>query len=340
MSLHDIITDIMVNTGLRVNNKKCKEKNIIHLDDCPFCHNGKSNRPRSLILYDGNYATFYCHKGSCPSGGSMNLGILADCLNYSKGKLAYYKFLNNGNYNNTASPEPISKKINMNYDKIDVSKELHLITGSEYDITLNCTIIDDKIKKYLKDKRHITQDCSNIMLKNSKNGNLIIPYYNKTLDNIYYLQERSSSGQYFFLKPKEYDNEEFIFKKIYNLYNVNDSKEIIAFEGVMDTFFVENSISIGGAKNVAIIDKLKFFYNSDKIFYIQDNDKAGKDSAIKYIQNGGYAFQWYKFLRDYNINTSIKDVNDLYIKNIFKDKLNFKILQEYFTNNLIFEQLI
>ena len=85
--------------------------------------------------------------------------------------------------------------------------------------------------------------------------------------------------------------------------------------------------------NTSIVEKLKIFYGSDKLYYIQDNDKAGKESALKILKDGGYVFQWYLFIRTHNINTNVKDVNDLFTNNIFKEKLKFSDLEEYFTNN-------
>lgn len=339
-SLLDIVRDVMVHTGLKERKRANSDKNVIDIEVCPFCNNGKSKKPRAYILMDGKMATYYCHKGKCPSGGSLSLGIFAKKRNYGKGQVNYFKFTKLGNYK-SSEQEDVSSNLALNYEKIDVSQKLEIETRHDYTRYLQCGLLDNNLKDYLRTERKIKDDLSQKMLRNIDNGNLIIPYYNKTLEDIYYLQERSNKdGGYYFLKVVGCDNENFIFKKIYNLYNVDETKPIIAFEGVLDTFFVENSISMGGSKNVAILDKLKIFYNSDKIYYIQDNDKAGKDSAFKFMENGGYVFQWYLFLRDHNINTYVKDVNDLYKKNILTEKLKYSDLQKYFTNNIRMKNLI
>lgn len=138
-----------------------------------------------------------------------------------------------------------------------------------------------------------------------------------TLDRIYsdwYSQDVESTD---FIK---------VYAPIFNFFNLNFNGVVTILEGPIDASFVNNSISLNGvSRNVSILDTI---HNKRWLF---DNDPTGRQAASKQLLNGECVFIWNKFLTDFNIPFSVKDVND--VANIRINYINE--MSNYFSNKKI-----
>lgn len=151
-----------------------------------------------------------------------------------------------------------------------------------------------------------------------RNPHSDIKYKSYTLSRIY---------QKYYSEDKK--NELSIIDKyslLFNFFNINFNDTIYLFEGPIDSFLLDNSVALCGVNK-----KLNYFDNIENVKILFDNDDAGKTKMIELLKSGRSVFMWKKILKDYNIKTPIKDLNDLHIyaKN---HKLNIlDNLSEYFT---------
>lgn len=108
---------------------------------------------------------------------------------------------------------------------------------------------------------------------------------------------------------------------IYNILNVNFQIPVNVFESTLDSKYFPNSIAIWGANNELKIPNGYYFF---------DNDEAGRSMAMNYIASGNNVFLWSKFLKHYPAYRGVKDINDIYKKNI---RFNNKVMYEFFGNS-------
>lgn len=123
---------------------------------------------------------------------------------------------------------------------------------------------------------------------------LIIPFF-KDSNTIFGFQARN-------IYQKEFRTELFSDKnlKVWNLFNVDLSKDIFVFEGVFDAVFVNNSIAMLGADLTKEITK---FIPKEKLVFVFDNDLTGIQKTEKYLKEG---FRCVIFPN----NFLYKDIND------------------------------
>lgn len=112
---------------------------------------------------------------------------------------------------------------------------------------------------------------------------------------------------------------------IFNILQLDFNRPVTVFEGPMDSFLYGNSIAISGAHNILEfeIENMRFWF---------DNDDTGKRLAMANLKEGHEVFLWKKYLRDMDINTQVKDLNDLVIYSKKNDKLLLPF-DRYFSNN-------
>lgn len=94
---------------------------------------------------------------------------------------------------------------------------------------------------------------------------------------------------------------------IFGIFEIDINKPITVFEGPLDSFLFPNSLGICSAKN-----SLPFDIEGARYFY--DNDKTGKDYAMKKIAINKSVFLWRKYIEDNKLSqfsNKIKDLNDL-----------------------------
>ena len=110
---------------------------------------------------------------------------------------------------------------------------------------------------------------------------------------------------------------------------------------MIDSEFIENSIAMLSVKMTEESEQIIESSNA-KIYYLFDNDAAGKKASIKKIQEGKFVFNWVEFLNKYNIQlndmSEIKDFNDIVCKKFqaidTHNKFKFEDLKDYFTNSV------
>ena len=100
---------------------------------------------------------------------------------------------------------------------------------------------------------------------------------------------------------------------IFNIMNVNMNQYITIMEGPIDSLGIPNSIALQGASKQ--LDG--FFDDIENIRYLYDNDKAGKNMALKKLKNHKQIFLWGQYMNMINSKEKIKDINDLQKKNLF-----------------------
>lgn len=117
---------------------------------------------------------------------------------------------------------------------------------------------------------------------------------------------------------------------LFNLYNVNPNETITIVEGVIDSLFIPNSIATSGLYKVNQIFDL---YDKENLRFLLDNDSDGIKQSQKLIKLGYSVFNWKSFIKDNNIESNPKDVNDVMIQNsnIQNDLINDK----HFVDNLL-----
>ena len=112
---------------------------------------------------------------------------------------------------------------------------------------------------------------------------------------------------------------------IFNIMNVNMNQPITIMEGPIDSLAIPNSIALQGASKQ--LDG--FFDDIDNVRYVYDNDKAGKQAAIKKLKSHKTVFLWTQYLNKMNINEKVKDLNDLQKIN----KFDISKLEDCFTED-------
>jgi len=159
-------------------------------------------------------------------------------------------------------------------------------------------------------------------------GRIIIPFDDKD-GNMYFYQARSIIGH----EPK-YRNAKTDIRPIYNYYQVDINKPVIVLEGPIDSEFVENSVATLGTKyNEELLEPFK------QLYFIFDDDEAGRATALKHLDKGKYVFMWKKFIKNYVYVNGKVDFNDLAIQ-LKKSIFTFEELEPFFTNNVMMKMFL
>jgi hypothetical protein len=115
---------------------------------------------------------------------------------------------------------------------------------------------------------------------------------------------------------------------LFGIMSIDFGRSFTLFEGPIDAKFMKNTIGLATVgRNTDEFDEIS------TVRYFMDNDEAGKKKMIEKLKKGKSVFLWTKFLSDANIDTYIKDLNDLVkycaeTKNKHLNKIN-----DYFSNS-------
>lgn len=112
---------------------------------------------------------------------------------------------------------------------------------------------------------------------------------------------------------------------IFNIMNVSTSYPITIMEGPIDSLSIENSIALQGASKQ--LDG--FFDDIENVRYVYDNDKAGKNAALKKLKSHKPVFLWSQYLNMIGTKEKIKDLNDLQKTNLF----NIETIEKCFSDD-------
>lgn len=159
-------------------------------------------------------------------------------------------------------------------------------------------------------------------------GRIIIPFYRLDERPSYYQSRAIRAG----IEPK-YKNRPGK-KELYNITFVDWTRPVHVLEGAIDSVFVENSFALNGVATGSMTFKE---FPKDMIYLLQDNDRAGKDKALKMLADGYAVFLWGRFFRYiqdvYGEQTNVpKDMNDV-VKATLRDNWTHADLAQFFTHS-------
>lgn len=311
MDYLDIINELSFNIINKSNSK-------ISIKGCPYCNDGKSRKPRGFFLLKGDQALYFCH--NCVGDGNSIKSIYDMCIDERRPDLAV-QCLENEDYNPYVLEDGESVPLDTD---ITYLKKPDLVIGKSRKIKMFA--LDDKLKNYLVNERHIPESALKHFLKTD--SGFVIIYRNQK--GIYNAQEKNEGGYFFINNDK---TSSFALSNVFNLFNINPTAPVIVTEGVIDSLFIKNAISIGGVSKWKTIYKTMDFCGLKSIYFLQDNDHAGETIARKVIDENIYVFKWKQFIDDYEMEDEINDVNDLYKCGYVKNMLTFIQLRKYFTNS-------
>jgi hypothetical protein len=112
---------------------------------------------------------------------------------------------------------------------------------------------------------------------------------------------------------------------LFGLGELNTENAITVFEGPLDSFLLDNGMSVCGIENAFPLDIPHR--------YLFDKDEAGTRKSLELLNKGETVFLWAKFMRDNKIKLKGKlDLNDIVI--YFKER-NESVpnLNDYFSNS-------
>jgi hypothetical protein len=155
---------------------------------------------------------------------------------------------------------------------------------------------------------------------------LIIPFYDSE-GLVYYYQARDLIGW----TPKYLNRKLNRDSAIYGIYNVDKNAQVMVLEGPIDSMFIDNSIATLG---ITLTDIVKKSIKDLDLYWIYDNDLAGNIAARAKLKQGGYVFNWKKFLNK-NCLHGVKDFNDVYIAMDRYENYTFPELYKYFTKEYL-----
>ena len=280
---------------------------------CPFCGDSKNpSKKRGNIYTDTNY--FKCYNGDC----HMSFMPLSSFLRHFNqlGKFSFDEL-------EELQPATLQKTITANVNHNSLMKvgiprkllkeKLYLKEFDEGRIDLLRYVINRKLDLF-REKLLFNNHLKQIYILNT----------DKTGQRIFGLQIRNMTGDIKYItwpwskileKMKMADQIKYDKSIIdiidneslkFGLIDLDYSKPIYVTEGPIDSFFLNNSISLCGIKKM---NQLEYLPNTHFIF---DNDETGLKYGIKFV-NKHKVFSWSKFLKDYPLK-NVKDINDVVIQ--------------------------
>lgn len=280
---------------------------------CVFCESPQGRKRRGYILINrSDNIIFYCH--NC--NRSMNLKSFLKETNlylyeeYTKlEKEQYIKKLKDGKIRQKREKQDRDfKKSEVNYEKFPTEYFKPIAQNVQGIRYLRKRKIPNKRFKeifFCLPKENIPNELKVFQ------GMVIFPFIARD-KGIYGWQGRSIKEKFF----STYVSEES--PKVYNLFNVDDSKRVYVFESIIDSLFVDNSIAILGSD----IDKSLIEHFKDLVF-VFDNDRAGVLKSIKYLELGYPVMYWPESLKSKDVNEMVlnKDFGDIPMVDVINNNL-------------------
>lgn len=114
---------------------------------------------------------------------------------------------------------------------------------------------------------------------------------------------------------------------VFELANINITKDIYVFEGPMDSFLLKNAVALCTAGREFPFDM--------PVKWIYDDDKTGRKNAIKMLERGEPVFLWKKYLENIKfkvINNNKVDFNDI-VNYAKKNNIKLPGINKYFSTD-------
>jgi len=312
---------------------------------CPICGDNPRKK-RGNFLLDREPYMYVCHNGDCEAGSGFYITEFMDWTHPEYKQQWINEVLR---ATRESEQKQAERKARVLRDKFMVERRLPTKTVEEKDPRIDIVNIPELVKKngdgmqHLRSMmeypdavewckgRHIPSDIYKRFLyapQGSLWGRIIIPF-DDIKGNMYFYQARTIIGH----EPK-YRNAKTDIRPIYNYYQVDMNKPVMVLEGPIDSMFVENSIATLGTKyNTELLEMF------DDLYFIFDDDKPGRATALKHLEKGKQVFMWKKFIKNFGYINDKLDFNDLAIK-LNKQKFTFEELKPFFTNNIMFKMFL
>lgn len=293
---------------------------------CPYCGDSQTNSNKkrgNLYLEDLNYKCYNCSKFKDV------VTLLSDYNkkdDFTDAEISYLR-RNSLEYNSTNNNQLSNLKNNISeMSAIMNGLEGYAIPRQDIMSALRLKEIYDNpvIYKYLKGRKQLDND--KIINKMAYDAwNEVLYFFNMTKSgNVMGLQGRIQNvkrgGQRFntyeysrmikdiMKMPEVEDNIRSAVDKIsiiYNIFDIDMSKDIYIFEGSIDANHYPNSIATWSASNKIYIQNGKYCFDNTTI------DKAGKDATIQMLNKEHQVFLWQKMINKYPRFRFCKDLNDM-----------------------------
>jgi len=283
---------------------------------CHICGDDQYNKTvrKAYILKEGDRRTYYCHHATC---------------GYSKSVTTWMK-----EYFQYAFNDYIASLIRNDSSEYDISP---IVEEEVYDEKKDTKFFIPILKGFGNNFEIAKQLCYDrkipfevwkkwgVATGGTFKNRLIIPYFNGS--EIYNWQARNLNDW----EPR-YISRKGDHNNIYNFYNVDKTKPVVIFEGVIDSLFVENSIAISGAGKI----KTKLLREIPYKYFLMDSDAAGRKKSLQLLNDGKYVFSWKNFAEDFKIDLTKEkiDMNDVILLLNRSEGFKFSELEKYFTDSI------
>ena len=271
---------------------------------CPICGDSKKSKSkrRGFLLSDGEHATMGCLKCGVRIPFYYYLKTEHSAL-YSDWIMNVYVF--------DKEYEKKEEEFAKETCYVDYS-EFHPLTDKTAPTIRNSAL-------HLINSRKIPKLIAKKLLYSYSGkfaNRLIFPYYMRD-GSFKYFEARDLGNN----DIQKYKFPTALPQEYYNLNFVDKNRLFFIFEGLIDSFFIENSITSGGATKIGTllseIDK-KYHKNAVLIF---DGDIVGIRQAYKYFKKGYKVFVWNESMLKLSKDGKI-DMNELVIKGFFDSVLD------------------
>lgn len=319
---------------------------------CPVCGDSRSNRnSRRLHLYKkGDYTGVNCFNGDCSVENKTVFSFLRDFFPNHLSSYRREKFQDNiqqlgqlGKQSSLSSDDVFDfGKESKSEDFVDwENSEIAKLENSEIspvvsiDLSNYITPIEkvSQALEYIKSRGlcyspelygrwfygHQNLEIDDVLYK--VQNSIIIPLYaDSSFTKMYGFYSRSISGKFFSTFMQDIN----VGYKIWNYFNIDNTKEVYIFEGIFDAIAsgLNNAIALMGAKLPE--DRLREINNP---VFVLDNDRTGLLNSIEYARKGCKVYVQNKYPQK-DINSLMQDNPDLDVKTFIKNNLYKGILAE------------
>lgn len=322
---------------------------------CPVCGDSRTNRnSRRLHLYKkGDYTGVNCFNGDCPVENKTVFSFLRDFFPSHLSSYRREKFQDNmhqlgqlGQAGNSSDSGDVfdfgisSKTASGDFSdwentEIAKSENSEISPVVAIDLRNYITPIEEmpQALEYIKSRGlsyspglygnwfygHQNLEIDGVLYK--VQDSIIIPLYtDSNFTKMYGFYSRSISGKFFSTFMQDIN----VGYKIWNYFNIDNTKEVYIFEGIFDAIAsgLDNVIALMGAKIPE--DRLREINNP---VFVLDNDRTGLLNSIEYARKGCKVYVQNKYPQK-DVNSLMQDNPDLDVKSFIKNNLYKGILAE------------
>ena len=315
---------------------------------CPVCGDSRTNRnSRRLHLYKkGDHTGVNCFNGDCSVENKTVFSFLRDFFPNHLSSYRREKFQDNMQQLGKLSSSGSGDVFNFGKES-DASGEFGDWENSEIaELSSESPVVAIDLRNYITSIEKIPQALEYIKSRGLSyspelygdwfyghqnleiddvvyrvQNSIIIPLYtDSSFTKMYGFYSRSISEKFFSTFMQDIN----IGYKIWNYFNIDNTKEVYIFEGIFDAIAsgLDNVIALMGAKLPE--DRLREINNP---VFVLDNDRTGLINSIEYARKGCKVYIQNKYPQK-DINSLMQDNPDLDVRAFIKNNLYKGILAE------------